>query len=116
MALIALPFCAEADPLSLNTIQRASLAMQKEVSEEAEKYADRIGIDNDYFIYCATEFNLKTDQLPTHGSIPYGIAYLEIKDKEIAELVLQTARAHRRAYLLLCLANAKNTLTAAEKH
>ena len=84
--------------------------MLNRVSSEIDAYAERIGIDHDFVTYCRTEMNIRTDGLPDDGSIPFGIQYSEIFDKDELNLIIEVREAYERSFMMLCLANAKNAL------
>lgn len=103
------------DPVNAAQVRTAQLDMLARVFAAAEKYADRIGMGKPYINFCQRELDLKTYQHPANGSIPFGVNYLEIKDREELDKVLAVRENYERTFLVLCLANAKNSLAQAEQ-
>jgi hypothetical protein len=65
-----------------------------------------------YIPYCYTKMSLSEQHAPD-GSIPFGANYNTASANDLA-IIVRTREAYEKAYLTLCLADAKNTLTRAE--
>ncbi len=77
----------------------------------ATRYAKTIGIDADYVGYCSAKMELSHGR-PRDGSIPWGVDYNHINQATLDETLLVRER-YERDFLILCLADAKNSLTHA---
>jgi len=85
--------------------------MEGRVFAVANQYAKTIGIDSDYVGYCAAKMELSHGH-PQDGSIPWGVNYNHIAKAEL-DGTLQVRENYERDFLILCLADAKNTLARA---
>jgi hypothetical protein len=85
-------------------------AMLKRIDSVVAEYVERRGIDESYVDYCRTKLNMETSREPSNGMIPYGADYTKMATSEELRTVISSRENFERSYLILCLANAKNTL------
>jgi hypothetical protein len=78
-------------------------------------YATRVGLESSFVSYCKTDLELQVQNHLRDGSIPFGVNYREIPDQNYLQAILATREAYETSYIILCLAKAKATLTAAAK-
>ena len=93
---------------------KAQTEMLSRVHKEAEEYARRIKISDAYIGYCSHEMHLHTYNHPYNGYIPFGVNYNSINSARRLESIISSREAYEKAYMILCLANSKNTLSKAE--
>jgi hypothetical protein len=85
------------------------------VSRSAGTFAAQIGLPTLYVTYCFTKLNFSTNtQQPKDGSIPYGVSYITSPGKTI-RMALLAREEYETGYLRVCLAEAKNAISAASK-
>ncbi len=96
-------------------ISKAQGEMTTRIYEKARQYLKKIGISDTYLYYCTQELHLHTYEHPANGYIPFGVNYNTIKDRKNLEYIISSREDYETSYILLCLANSKNTLTKAEE-
>jgi hypothetical protein len=94
---------------------KAQNDMLLRVSRSAGAFATQIGLPKLYVTYCFTKLNLSTKNLPADGSIPYGVSYITATDETI-RMTLSAREEYETGYAMVCLAGAKNAISAASKH
>lgn len=99
--------------VSKDDVQRAQGEMLMRVLDAVNSYARQINIEHGYVNYCLEELHLRTREHPTDGYIPFGVNYKKITDSENLARVIKSRENYERSFLILCLANAKNTLREA---
>ena len=76
--------------------------------------ADRIGIDDPFWQYCQMRLAMETTNHPTNGLPPFGVDHRLVKSEVELKTIISQAEVYEKAYLVLCLADAKRTLKQAE--
>lgn len=109
--LILMPSLAMAQPLDRDKAQSDTMLR---VTRSAGAFATQIGLPNLYVNYCLTKLNLSTSNQPKDGSIPYGVSYITATDETI-RMALSAREQYETGYLRVCLAEAKNAISAASK-
>jgi hypothetical protein len=93
---------------------KAQSDMVLRVSRSAGAFAAQIGLPKFYTTYCFTKLNLSTKDLPADGSIPYGVNYNTASDETVRQ-TLSAREEYETGYVIVCLAEAKNAISAASK-
>jgi hypothetical protein len=109
--MILMPSIAMAQPFDRD---KAQSDMMLRVIKSAGAFATQIGLPNLYVNYCLTKLNLSTTNQPKDGSIPYGVSYITAPD-ETVRMALSAREQYETGYLTICLAEAKNAISAASK-
>jgi hypothetical protein len=109
--VILMPSLAMAQPLDRGKAQNEMLLR---VNKTATAYAAQIGLPKFYTTYCFTKLNLSTKDLPADGSTPYGVNYNTASD-ETVRTTLSIREEYETGYVMVCLADAKNAISAASK-
>lgn len=109
--IILTPPLAMAQPLDRD---KAQSDMLLRLSRSAGAFAAQIGLPKLYVTYCFTKLNLSTKNLPVDGSIPYGVSYITATDETI-RMTLLAREEYETGYAMVCLAEAKNAISAASK-
>jgi hypothetical protein len=109
--VILMPSLAMAQPLDRDKAQGDMLLR---VSRSVGAFAAQIGLPKLYVTYCFTKLNLSRKNLPVDGDIPYGVYYNTAND-ETVRLTLSSREEYETGYLMICLAEAKNAISAASK-
>lgn len=104
-----------AKPLTENDISKAQMDMFDRINRNIENYARKIGISDDFILFCKQEMHLKTYQHPTDRQIHFGVDYNEIKSIDYLDDVISSREVYERSFLQLCLAKAKNELKKANE-
>jgi hypothetical protein len=94
---------------------RAQGDMHGRMFEEWNNYVKKIKIDSTYISYCQQELILHTYSYPKDGHYHFGVNYNEVKDKKQLDMIIASRESYETKYVLLCLANIKNTFKNAEK-
>jgi hypothetical protein len=94
---------------------KAQNDMLLRVNKTAVAFAAQIGLPKLYTTYCFTKLNLSTKDLPADGSTPYGVNYITASDDRI-RATLAIREEYETGYAIVCLADAKNAISAASKH
>ena len=118
--LLATPFmvlssAVEAEPVTSAQVSAAQVQMLSRIGTAVEKYAKRLHLDPTYISYCHGELALKTSNYPANGLTPFGVNYNQVTDSEYLDTVIRAREGYEQSFMFLCLANAKNTLRAAEQ-
>lgn len=106
------PFAANAIPATQDQIAAAQGEINRRVSTAVVGYAKAIGLGEIDLLYCNIEMEFKTDQRPG-GSIPFGVDFNRMSAETLAQIVRERV-AYETVFQMLCLANVKTTLKAAE--
>jgi hypothetical protein len=114
-ASLLTPMELNAAPVTQAQIAAAQGAMGHRIDAALIVYATKIGIDPSYIGYCTTELLRVTEVLPVNGAIPFGVNYHEITDSQALAIVISTRENYERSFQILCLANAKAALRAANQ-
>lgn len=101
--------------VSFDEVSKAQVNTMMEINSELEYYARSIGIDSNLITYCKYKMELDTYQYPLNGYSYLGTNLREIKTEQELLIYLWGYKSFDLNYLKLCLANAKNTLSQAEK-
>jgi hypothetical protein len=109
--IILMPSLAMAQPLDRDKAQNDMLLR---VSRSAGAFATQIGLPKLYVTYCFTKLNLSHKNLPVDGDIPYGVNYITASD-ETVRMTLSAREEYETGFLRVCLAEAKNAISAASK-
>jgi hypothetical protein len=109
--IILMPSLAIAQPFNRDKEQSDVLLR---VSRSASAFAAQIGLPKLYATYCFTKLNLSTKNLPVDGGLPYGVNYNTASD-ETVRMTLSIREEYETGYLMVCLAEAKNAISAASK-
>jgi hypothetical protein len=109
--VILMPPLAMAQPFDRD---KAQGDMMLRVSRSAGAFAAHIGLPTLYVTYCLTKLNFSTTNQPKDGSIPYGVNYITAPDETI-RMTLSAREQYETGYLTVCLAEAKNAISAASK-
>ena len=96
-------------------VSNAQSEMSQRIYDKARKYSKKIKLSDSYLYYCTQELYLKTREHPTNGYVPFGVNYNTIKDSKKLEYVISNRENYETSFILLCLANIKNTLSKAEE-
>ena len=96
-------------------ISKAQSEMSNRIFDKARQYSNKIKISDIYLYYCTQELYLHTYNHPLNGYIPFGVNYKTIKDTNTLADIISSREDYETTYILLCLANSKNTLSKAEK-
>jgi hypothetical protein len=109
--IILMPSVAMAQPLNRD---KAQSDMLLRVSRSTGAFAAQIGLPKLYVTYCFTKLNLSTNNQPKDGSVPYGVNYITASD-ETVRVTLSAREEYETGYVMVCLAEAKNAISAASK-
>lgn len=88
--------------------------MHERVMAFAAAYAARFGVGSPFFEYCQTKLTISTSHEPTDGLIPYGVNYNDIRTESELKNGLDQRENYEKTYLVLCLADAKRSLSQTE--
>ena len=113
ISALCMTTAAVGEIVSQKDVQRAQGEMLMRVQDAVNRYARQINIEHGYVNYCSNELHLRTREHPADGFIPFGVNYKKITDSETLALILSSHENYERSFLILCLANAKNTLREA---
>jgi hypothetical protein len=114
-ALVAIAAPALAQQVTSQEAGRAQVEMMRRVSGAVREYATSIDIDPGYIDYCQTKLNEVGRASANDGSIPFGFNY-GTATRQTLKMQIDTREVFERSYMILCLAEAKNTLRAAAPH
>jgi len=103
------------DPVNRTDVEKAQVDMITRVDDAVSRYASEIGIDPAYLTYCRADMYLRSFNHPANGHIPFGVNYNNITDSSNLKQLLSVREKYERAFLILCLANAKNALAQAAR-
>ena len=106
--LIAAPAHAQ---ISQPDVGKAQGAMLTRVQKSVDRFLTAYKLDSMYAGYCRIQMALDTRH-EADGSIPFGVNYLEIKDRDTLNIVISAREVYETAYLKLCLSKALKTLDA----
>lgn len=95
-------------------VDRAQAAMLNRVMKAVDTYSTRIGIGHDYVTYCYNKMALDESRAPA-GLLPFGADYHNMPDRYQLDTTLSVREQFERSYMTLCLADAKRTLSTAER-
>ena len=82
------------------------------VAAVTDRYAQKLGLDNDVVSYCQIELNNKTNQFPKDGLLPFGVNYNNITSAQELSRVVAARESYEKTYMLLCLSRAKRDLSS----
>ena len=109
--IVLMPSLAMAQPFNRD---KAQSDMLLRVSRSVSAFAAQIGLPKFYNAYCFTKLNLSTKNLPADGSVPYGVNYNTASDETVRQ-TLSAREEYETGYVMVCLAEAKNAISAASK-
>jgi hypothetical protein len=109
--LILMPSLAMAQPFNRD---KAQSDMLLRVSRSVSAFAAQIGLPKLYTTYCFTKLNLSRKSLPVDGDLPYGVNYNTASDETVRQ-TLAIREEYETGYAMVCLAEAKNAISAASK-
>ena len=94
--------------------QKEWVAMFARIDDVILPYEKRLGLSHGYDTYCRQRVNVEMDAHPKDGSIPLGVTDWRVLDRETFMSDLQALEEYQTAALILCLAQVRGTLNAAE--
>jgi hypothetical protein len=109
--LILMPSLAMAQPFNRD---KAQTDMLLRVNKSATAFAAHIGLPKLYANYCFTKLNPSRKNIPVDGDLPYGVNYNTASD-ETVRTTLSIREEYETGYAMVCLAEAKNAISAASK-
>lgn len=116
---VLLPLCLAVTPCT-GTAQ-ADPAQQKEwgamfgrIDAATAAYARRLGLADHWRSYCATMVSLEEERAPDNGLAPLGVTDWRTLDRTTFTTYLAALEAFKTSAQLLCLADVKARLKAAE--
>ena len=104
-----------ADSVTKSEVSSAQGEMSQRIYDKAREYLKNIKLSDSYLYYCTQELYLKTREHPANGYVPFGVNYNTIKDSKNLDYVISNREDYETAFIVLCLANVKNTLLKAEQ-
>ena len=109
--LIFVPSLAIAQPFDRD---KAQSDMLLRMTRSTSAFAAQIGLPKLYATYCLTKLNLSTKDHPKDGFLPYGVNYITASDETVRQS-LAAREEYETGYMMVCLAEAKNAISAASK-
>jgi hypothetical protein len=109
--IVLMPSLAIAQPFDRD---KAQSDMLLRVARSTSAFAAQIGLPKLYSTYCLTKLNLSTKNQPVDGALPYGVNYNTASDETVRQ-TLAVREEYETGYVMVCLAEAKNAISAASK-
>ncbi len=90
-------------------------AMYNRMNSIIDPYQAKLGLPRYWNTYCLDKTNLEEDAHPKDGSVPLGVVNWNALPEDQFKVTLHILEEYRTAEMMLCLADVKARLKAAER-